>query len=40
MAPPAAAAADPVATLFAPQQIRWLIFSTSLWKLYSVIVVY
>jgi hypothetical protein len=26
MAPPAAAA-DPVATLFAPQQIPWLIFS-------------
>jgi hypothetical protein len=39
MAPPAAAA-DPVATPFAPQQIRWLIFSTSLWKLYFVMIVY
>jgi hypothetical protein len=29
MAPPAAAA-DPVATPFAPQQIRWPIFSISL----------
>jgi len=27
MAPPAAAA-DPVATPFAPQQIRWLIFQS------------